>query len=236
MNILICDDIHDDALNLEKAVKATGFEGNVICVENGKDAIACILSGAKIDLCFLDILMPEMDGVKLAKRLRESQYKGEIVFLTTTKEHAFESYEVRAFDYLLKPPNAKTIAQILRRIADTQKNTDAAGIPVVTRTLTRFLFFHEISFIEVIGKKVYFRLLNGSEIEINATFSEFLPKVLADKRFAQCHRSYVVNMDAVSYIQGREIFFRCGKKAPISRSNAEFDKQYIKWVFGKERQ
>jgi DNA-binding LytR/AlgR family response regulator len=241
MNILICDDVAQEALKLEDAIlapyggTASGFEGNIIRFDNGKDALACILSDAKIDLCFLDILMPEMDGITLARRLREVQYKGEIVFLTATKEYAVESYEVRAYDYLLKPPNARTIAQILRRFTDTQKNADTTGIPVATRTLARFLFFHEISFIEVIGKKVYFHLLDGSEIEINATFSEFLPKVLADRRFAQCHRSYVVNMDAVSYIQGREIFFRCGKKAPISRSNAEFDKQYIKSVFEKER-
>ena len=234
MNILICDDIRDEAINLEKAIKVTGFEGNVIRVDNGKDAIACILSGAKIDLCFLDILMPQMDGVELARRLREMQYKGEIVFLTTTREHAVESYEVEAYDYLIKPVNAKTIAHILRQIADAKKNADTAGIPLSTRTLIRFLFFHEISFIEVMGKKVYFHLLDGSNIEINGTLSEFLPKILADRRFTQCHRSFVVNMDAVSYIKGREIFFRCGRKAPISKYYAEFDKRYIKWVFGKE--
>ena len=235
MNILICDDIRDEALKLEEAVKAAGFEGNIIRFDNGKDALACILSDAKIGVCFLDVLMPGMDGMSLARKMREAHYKGEIVFLTATKEYAVDSYEIKAHSYLLKPPNAAKIAQILREITEAQKSADTAGIPVTTRTLTRFLFFHEISYVEVMGKKVFFYLIDGGEIEINATFSELLPKFLADRRFAQCHRSFVINMDAVSYIQGREVFFRRGRKAPISKSYAEFDKQYIKWVFGTER-
>jgi DNA-binding LytR/AlgR family response regulator len=179
--------------------------------------------------------MPEMDGITLARRLREEKYKGEIVFLTATNEYASESYEVRAHSYLIKPPNAHSIAQILHEIENVQKSADTAGIPIVTRTMTRFLFFHEISYVEVIGKKVYFHLLDGSDIEITATLSEVLPIFLVDKRFAQCHRSYIINMNAISYIQDKEIFFRCGKKAPVSKNYAEFDKQYIKWVFGMER-
>ena len=142
MNILICDDIAEEALKLEAAIKASGFEGNVICFDNGKDALAHIQSGAKTDLCFLDILMPQMDGTALARKLRDAHYEGEIVFLTTTNEYAAESYRVGAHDYLLKPPNAHSIAKILREITDAQENADTAGIPVVTRTLTRFLFFN----------------------------------------------------------------------------------------------
>ena len=235
MNILICDDIAEESLKLEETIKVTGFEGNIVRFCNGKDAFAHIQSGMNIDVCFLDIIMPQMDGIALSRRLRAEKYQGEIVFLTTTNEHAAESYQVGAYDYLLKPPNAHNIAKILRGITDAQKATDTAGIPIETRTLTRFLFFHEISHVEVMGKKVYFYLINDGCIEINATFSDLLPIFLADRRFAQCHRSYLINMDAVSYIQGRDVFFRDGKKAPISRNYAEFDNQYIKWVFSKEK-
>jgi DNA-binding LytR/AlgR family response regulator len=224
-----------EAQALVDAVKAAGFEGNITSFTNGADALSHIQAGAKTDLCFLDIIMPEMDGIVLARRLREAKYNGEIVFLTTTNEYAAESYQVNAHSYLIKPPTAQGIADILRKIEDAQKNADTAGIPVVTRNITRFLFFHEISYVEVMGKKVYFHLLDSSSIEINAAFYELLPQFLADRRFAQCHRSYVVNMNAVSYIHGKEVFFRCGKKAPISKSYAEFANQYIKWAFGKER-
>lgn len=235
MNILICDDIHDEAVKLEEAVKTSGFEARCVLFNSGEDAFAHIQSGTKVDVCFLDILMPEMKGTELAKKMRGAQFKGEIVFLTTTNEYACESYEVGAYSYLLKPPNAQTVAKILSGIAEAQKSADTGGIPISTRTLTRFLFFREISHVEVKGHNVCFRLLDGGEIEVNAALSEFLPKLLEDRRFAQCHRSFVVNMDAVSQIHGREVFLRCGRKAPISKNFMEFDKIYLKRIFGKEK-
>ncbi|MDR0447151.1 MAG: LytTR family DNA-binding domain-containing protein [Treponema sp.] len=233
MNILICDDIDSEVQNLEKAIKASDFKGNIICFNKGADALSCLLSEAKIDVCFLDVLMPQMDGITLARKMRGANYRGEIVFLTTTKEYAVDSYDVKAYSYLLKPPNAAKVAQILKEIESMHKAQDTAGITVTTKTMKRFLFFHEISFVEVMGKKVYFRLLDGGDIEIYTALYEILPVLLADSRFVQCHRSFVVNLDAVLKIQGKEVFFRCGKKAPIARNNTEFDKQYIKWVFGK---
>ena len=89
MNILICDDIRDEALELEKAIAscgglASGFDARCTLFFNGTDALAHIKSGAKTDVCFLDILMPKMKGTELAQKMREAGFKGEIVFLTST--------------------------------------------------------------------------------------------------------------------------------------------------------
>jgi len=232
MNILICDDIHEEALKLEKAIKAAGFEGDCSIFNRGRDVIAFIQEGAKIDVCFLDILMPDMKGTELARKIRAAQYKGEIVFLTTTNEYAAESYEVKAHSYLIKPPNAYAVSKVLNDITEAQRARDTAGIPITTRNMTRFLCFYEISHVEVKEKTVYFRLVDGTEIAVYSRLNDFLPQLMADGRFAQCHRSYVVNMDYISYIQGREVFLRCGRKAPISKHYSEFDKQYLNWIFG----
>ena len=234
MNILICDDIHDEALCLEDAVRASGFEAQCRVfsgVSGAKDALTHIRSGAKIDVCFLDILMPGMSGVELAEELRRDQYSGEIVFCTTTNEYASESYEVEAFSYLLKPPNALSVAGILREIEGIRKKADTAGIHIQTRNLIRFLLFHEISYVEVIGRKIYFRLLGGGEIAVNATFGEIASVLLEDKRFAQCHRAYIVNMDEVSHIEDNVVSLRCGRKALISNVFAGFRKKYCAWIF-----
>ena len=238
MNILICDDIRDEALELEKAIAsctgpASGFEAHCTLFFNGADALAHITSGAKTDVCFLDILMPEMMGTELAHKMREAGFRGEIVFLTSTDEYAVESYDVKAYSYLLKPPRTEKVAEILADIREAHKSADTAGIIVVTRTLNRFLFFRDISHIEVKRNYVYFRLLDGSEIEVKAALTDFLPKLMEDKRFAQCHRSFVVNMNAISVIHNREVFMECGRKAPVSRNYTGFGRQYSEWVFGK---
>ena len=231
MNILICDDIREEALRLEDIVKTSGFEAECRLFSSGEDALAHMRSGAKIDVCFLDILMPGMSGIELAQKMREEKFSGEIVFLTTTNEYASESYAVQAFSYVIKPPDARRVSEIVRKIMDAHKKPDAVGIHVLTRNLTRLLLFHEISHVEVIDKKVYFRLLDGSEVVLTAAFNELLPKLLMDKRFAQCHRSYVVNLDAVSYIEDRVVFLRCGRKVIIAKSFTGFCKKYCEWIF-----
>jgi DNA-binding LytR/AlgR family response regulator len=164
MNILICDDMREEALALEGAIKASGIDVHCVYFNTGAEALSHIQSGEKVDVCFLDILMPGMTGTELARKLRKAHYKGAIVFLTMSNEFAAESYTVKAHSYLLKPPNARKVSDVLHEIESIRNFSDADGIPIVTRALTRFLFFHEISHVEVIRNNVYFRLLDGDEV------------------------------------------------------------------------
>ena len=247
MNILICDDIHDEAQKLEKAVKKAGFEAHIRYFEKGPDLLdylqtssGAASSGVAIDVCFLDIVMPEMDGIELARNMRAAGFNGRIVFLTTSNDYGSESYQVKAYSYLVKPVTAEDIAQLLNEIKNgtTAENTmqtrQHAGIKVVTRNMARFVYFHEISFVEVINKNVYFRLLDGDEIVITSSLSEILPQLMADGRFAQCHRSYVVNMDVITNIHGKEIALPCGRKVPVSRNYKEFSNLYFKHGMGSD--
>ena len=109
MYILICDDMHDDGFKLEQAIKVSGIGAKCCYFDKGSDALSYIKTGAKVDVCFLDIVMPEMSGIELARQIRKMETdKGmkahAIVFLTTSNEFASESFEVKAFTYLLKPP------------------------------------------------------------------------------------------------------------------------------------
>jgi len=235
MNILICDDVWDEAQKLENAIKKANFEANLVYFEKANDALEYIKNGMKVDVCFLDIIMPEMNGIELAKKLRASNFKGKIVFLTASREYGVESYQVKAYFYLLKPVNADDVERLLNEIKNNESRKDTAGIKIETRNISRFVHFNEISFVEVINKNVYFRLLDGSEIIIFTSLSEILPQLMADERFAQCHRSFVVNMDAIVQIHGKEILFRCGRKAPISRSYNDFSSQYFTHVFEEDK-
>jgi DNA-binding LytR/AlgR family response regulator len=231
MNILICDDANDSALALKKIIAFSVSDVNIKVFNAGEDALTYIRSGKNPDLCFLDILMPEMDGIALAAKMRKEGYSGHIVFLTASNDYAAQSYQVEAFSYLLKPPNQKEVADILQKLKSTLEAADTAGLPVKTKQLSKLIMFKDISHVEVIRHNVHFRLTNGSEIQIVGVFSEIIPKLLADKRFAQCHRSFVVNMDAISGIQGNVAIMCCGKNVPISKNYSEFKKQYHNRLF-----
>jgi len=231
MNIIICDDIQNEALKLEDAIKQADFKADVRYFEKIHDILEYIKTDVKIDVCFLDIIMPEMNGIELAKEMRKVGFNSKIVFLTTSREYGVDSYQVKAYSYLLKPLNPQDVINLLNEIKESDSVKDTAGIKIDTRSISRFVYFYEISCVEVMNKNVSFRLLDGSEIVIYASLGEVLPQLLADGRFAQCHRSYVVNMDAITQIRGKEIFLRCGGKAPISRNYNDFKNHYFTHVF-----
>ena len=232
MNILICDDICDDGFKLEQAIKASHIEANCCFFDKGLDALSHIKTGTKVDVCFLDIVMPGMNGIELARQIRKMEDdKGmkacEIVFLTASNEFASESFEVKAFSYLLKPLEQQKVADTLQKIIDLKKVVDISGIPIVTKIMKKFLFFREISFIEVKNYKVYFHLIDGSKITIVSSLGAILPQIMIDKRFAQCHRSFVINMNEIDKIQDSSVLMRSGKQISISRTYADFCNKYV---------
>jgi DNA-binding LytR/AlgR family response regulator len=231
MNILICDDVSDVALMLKKLIAFAISDVSIAVFNTPLSALDFIRQGKLPDVCFLDIIMPGMDGVTLAENLRKEGYNGPIVFLTTSNEYAAQSYKVNAFSYLLKPPVKEEVLNILRKLEDYKKNNDTAGLPVKTRNISKFILFRDISHVEVIRHNVYFRLADGEEIITARALGEITPALLADKRFAQCHRSFIVNMDNISEIQGNTAVMNCGKSVPISKNYSGFKKQYDKRLF-----
>lgn len=232
MNILICDDMKSEIAKLERLLGDSGLEIKTVAFNSGYDALDYVHSGAVVDVCFLDIVMPDMSGMKLAEQLRSDGFKGEIVFLTTSNGYAEESYGVHAFSYLLKPPRPEAVRNVLRKLDDARKKDDTGGIFIKVSKVARHILFRDISYIEVIRHYVYFRLTDGEDIEIYATLGEIAEQLLSDRRFAQSHRSYIVNMSDVAAVDERQITMRSGKKIPYSKSYSDIKKKFAKWIVG----
>ena len=234
MLILICDDMNEDALQLKNIIDESGFNSRIVIFNTGVDALDFLSSSKIPDICFLDILMPKMDGVSLAEQMREKGYRGHIVFLTTTNDYAAQSYKVKAFSYLLKPPDRNEVVRLIRELDISLRAADTSGILVKTKKLSKFILFKDISHIEVINHKIYYRLTNGDEIEESARISEIVLRLQVDRRFAQCHRSFVVNMEEVYKIQDNKAIMNNGVKIPISRHFADFTSVYIEHLLGEK--
>ena len=253
MNILICDDIGDEALQLAKIISLSFQDADIRTFNNAEEALVFFrsvkkplssvkpkgrgstpVSSSEPDICFLDIIMPGMDGIVLAEKMREEGYKGPIVFLTSANDFAAESYKVDAFSYLLKPPNEKEVITILHKAEKEKKDSDTAGLQVKTKNITRFILHRDISHVEVKNQKLFISLIDGTEVEMWSSLSEIAPKLMGesgDSRFAQCHNSFVVNMDTISYIEGNSVIMKGGKKIPITKKYADFKKLYEKRGF-----
>jgi DNA-binding LytR/AlgR family response regulator len=199
---------------------------------NGYDVPEYVQSGAAVDLCFLDIVMPGISGVELAEELRKDGYTGEIVFLTTVNDFAHQAFRVKAFDYLLKPPTPESVGGIIDALKTSRENTDAASIAVQTPGKSTSVFLREISYVEVIDHYVHFRLTNGADVTVRSAFEEIAARLLTDKRFIRCHRSYIVNMSYVKTVTSRDIVMRGGTEILISRSYSGVKDTIAKWMIG----
>lgn len=234
MNILICDDMPEETAALDSLLQNCGFPVKINQFYKPLDVLNFISSGAVADLCFLDIVMPEMTGLALAAALRQRGYTGQIVFLSTSREYGPESYSVDAFSYLLKPPTLGQVKALLHKFQQMKNNADQAEITVKTGRITKVILCRNISYIEVIKHTVYFHMTDGSEVCVNATFSETAKMLLTDPRFIQCHRSYVVNMQDVAEISEKEILTRRGKRISIPRTYRSTRTKFYRWKFGSD--
>ena len=233
MNILICDDVRTEADRLGELIKRSGFDAVVSIFRSGRETLDYVRSGAAVDVCFLDIVMPEMSGVELADKLRGGGYTGEIVFLSYSNDYAHQAYSVNAFFYLLKPPVQSEVDEVLSKLDNARRNADRDGLYIKTQGMTRVIPLREISHIEVIDHTVYIRLINGKEIEVYATFNEIASRLLKDRRFFQCHRSYVLNMSDIGTITDNTVQMQNGARIPISRSYADVRVEMLRWMAGE---
>lgn len=164
-----------------------------------------------VDLIFLDICMPGMDGIDTAKKLRELHCGAEIVFLTATADYALEGYEVQAAGYLVKPLNARKLNHLLRHIFWREHRK---RIEIKCGKQYRYPYVSDIMYIESSNHKATIYLADGNKINTIEKIST-LKERIDDLHFLQCHQSYLVNMNYIADIQ-ENVILRNGKEIPVS--------------------
>lgn len=125
MNILICDESKSDARELTDILGYSyGSAMKVRTLNRATDARYYIRMDTTVDICFLEIVMQEMNGIVLAKTLRTDGYKGNFIFISRNKAFGPETYEVKALDYLLKP----IMPQDVRKAVDKWKTKQKCNV------------------------------------------------------------------------------------------------------------
>jgi DNA-binding LytR/AlgR family response regulator len=230
MNVLVCDDVIKDANELADMLAEADPKIQTSIFTCPWQAFNHVKSGAFVEVCFLDIIMPAMNGIKLAEKLRDNNFAGEIVFLSTSNGFASQSYKVKAFDYMLKPPTCEKVSSVMNALQKLQENEDRDGLFVKTQGIARNVPLRDISYVEANKHNVYLKLQDDSAIKVHSSFSEIMEQLLLDNRFLQCHRSFIVNLNEIKTIINNEIVMRVGKIIPISKGYLQVKDSIIKWM------
>lgn len=185
----------------------------------------------RFTLYLLDVMMPGMDGLECAREIRRFDDAAEIVFLSTSPGFAYESYGVRAFNYLLKPVERERLFSLLDQLyLREQLPQDALTLKTGT-TIVR-VPYAQVSYAEVIGKHVYFHLVDGDVREVVGSLRDFEALLLPRAEFMRVHRSYIVNMLQVEELSSDHIRTFSGKTVPVSRLlYPQLQKDYMALLF-----
>ena len=146
-------------------------------------------------LLFLDIQMPDLNGMELSHMLPEST---KVIFTTAFKEYAFESYEVSAIDFLLKPIRYnKFIAAVEKARRTITANSNKTSMFIRVDGELRQISFDSILFVE--GMKDYVRFhLEGERIPLTTHMTmKAVEDVLSTDTFMRINRSYIVRLDKI---------------------------------------
>lgn len=234
LKIAICDDnptfLHNAVQLIRDWSTHREIPVDIFTFDNGDELIKKN-SSCHMDIIFLDIIMPLLNGMDTAKELRLEDTSVKIIFLTSSPEFALESYDVKAFGYLLKPVACDKVKELLNECAN-MLSVEPKSLVAKTSFGYQQLYFHDIEYAEAQNKKVLFYLKSGRVTEITETLHSLEDRLTEVNGFFKCHRSYIVYMPNVDHFNSTEIVTKCGRNIPIARGCAKvFKEAYFSLMF-----
>ena len=237
LKIAVCDDSRELLEKVEEIVLEYETMQKVpITVHTctNADELLCSMKKTDFDLLILDIIMPGFTGMQAAHEIRKFNEEIKIIFLTSSREFAIESYAVDAYYYLLKPISRETLFPLLDKVIAQINSRQESCVIYSPMGIVR-LPFEKIECLEIYNKHLVFHLSDGSRKETRGSLSDYESLFLSRKEFLKIHRSYLLNMDYIQSMEAGEITTYSGKRFPVSRLLVKNIKaQYMNYMFTKE--
>jgi len=173
---------------------------SVRSTSSGAEALRIIERGG-VDAVFLDIAMPGLSGLDIARLLDKFREPPRIVFVTAHDKHAVDAFELKAVDYLLKPIREERLAESIRRLSEVDDSDSAdERIPVELGGVTRFVRRSTVGLAEAQGDYVRLHTTEGTSHLIRSPLTS-LAQAWADAGFVRVHRSHLVNLEHVREVR-----------------------------------
>ena len=211
MTILTCIAVDDEPLSLglvSAFIEQTPFLNLKGKFSNAVEALKNINAGS-IDVIFLDIQMPDLNGIELARVLDARANKPRIIFTTAYNQFALEGYKVEALDYLLKPFNYEEFLKAAQKALNYKELVNKPG--TATAAEDEYLFLKveyqlvrvaltDILYIEGLKDYVKVWLTTGSKPLLSLTSLKALQERLPARKFMRVHRSFIISLDQINSV------------------------------------
>lgn len=223
-----CIAIDDEPLALKQMqtyIEKTPFLELTAACNSAFEAME-ILANETVDLLFVDINMPDLNGLDFVKSLNQ---KPLIIFTTAYSEYALEGFKVDAIDYLLKPigyPDFLKAAQKAEKYLGNAKESseklqmDDEHLFIKSEYKIVRINLSEIKYIEGMREYVRIHLLHSKPV-MSLLSMKSIEQQLPEDRFMRVHRSFIVNLKQVNMIERNRIIFDNEVYIPISEQYKE---------------
>lgn len=229
MKILICDDEQQYIDKLKKHIEefmrchCANFE-----IHTANNSMSIVNSKEIYQLAFLDIQMTELDGISLAKILKERNSKIIIFFVTSYNIYQDDAMDLRAFRFFEKPYNAERLYSGLEK---AMEYIDESYIDfyIYTNNEHKKILIDEVIYVERANRQVTLITTKGN-YTTRETFDEWC-EILQNSFFYIVHKSFIINLHYVTSYKYSEVFMQNNIRIPIaSRRQADFHKFWFAYL------
>lgn len=232
MKIAVIDDSAEDWKLLAEKIQNFCLRESLIyeirSFSSGNEFL--LASRADWDIIFLDIFMNEIDGMTVARTLRGNNVSSLIVFTTSSRDYAIESYDVRAFHYLVKPIEQDKLDEVLR-LSEKSIRSRNHYIEVKEGRIMSRILIRDIMYTDYYNHYIQIHT-PGRMIKTYMSFAEFSPLLLKYKQFLSPYRNCMINMDYVQQMDDHDFLMKDQVQIPINRARkSEIRQAYADYSF-----
>jgi len=241
LQIAVCDDMPEHSAHVLRLLggyqeSRPGLELLTHSFNSANQLLASLKAGYRFDVYFLDIIMPEIDGITLARQIRRVDTNAPLIFLTQSISYALDAFGVSAVQYIVKPVNEDVLSETMDKTISALKQEDEIFFTLLAPGRVVKLLYSSIILVEYVTRTLKFYLTSGEAIEsksIRTSFGKAVEELLDDRRFLWFHQSFVINMSHVRELRGRSFVMTNGMDIPIPKPrHAAAKKSYLDYLAG----
>lgn len=238
IRIAICDDNQSDCDRVHGFVMEYLDEKNLqaqVRTFNHPDTLVTECEEYRPQIYILDIVMPMITGIQAARELRWNQPTAQIIFATSEKSYALESFDVNPINYILKPIEKEKLFSTLDMAIANADTDDKKSFSVKIKGGFCTLRYDEVMYIDYRNHVVSYHLFSGETVStttLRIGFAEYLSENHSGGEFVRCHESIAVNVSAIDKLTKTDIFLRNKEQIPVSKSRySEVADSYMDFRF-----
>ena len=232
MRIAICDDTKTDAEKIRFALMDITDELEITHFETGAGLIESVKSGCFYSLIFQDIYLENESGMETARSVKEMSPDTQIIFVTTSLDHAVDAFRVQAADYLVKPCTEAEIVKAFARV--NMRINDRSPMPVVINIGREIHVFHPDKVVRLESDRHYVNIYqrSGKTERVHMNFSEAAQ--MFGNSFIELRRGLLVNPQYIDRISGAAVILSDGSTYILPKAKKDsVIAQYTGFITGK---